>query len=255
MSANRMTTDEWYREAFDAQYLEVYPWRDEASAEAEVSSAIDWLQGQEGDRWLDLCCGAGRHSHWLQQAGFDLVSLDLSGDLLAEARRRLGPEAVLVQSDVRSMPLEAASFDHVVMFFTSFGYFPTDEENRAVLKEIARVVRPGGGFLLDLPDRESVISGLIPTSQRNQGNLHIDETRSISGDGKRVEKKVVLSRDGNVRSYTESVRLFGIDEIENMLEATGWISDQVHGNWVGDPYRSGKSQRMIVLAHRVEGDR
>ena len=91
-----------------------------------------------------------------------------------------GPEAVLVQSDIRSLPLPTASIDHVAMFFTSFGYLPTDEENLEVLKEVARVVRVGGGFLLDLPDRDSVIASLIATSHRSQGDLHIDESRSIT---------------------------------------------------------------------------
>ena len=82
MSQKSVTTREWFRDAFDARYLEVYPWRDEIAAEREVCSAIDWLRAIPGERFLDLCCGAGRHSLWLKKAGLDLVSLDLSDDLL-----------------------------------------------------------------------------------------------------------------------------------------------------------------------------
>ena len=107
MSQKSVTTREWFRDAFDARYLEVYPWRDEIAAEREVCSAIDWLRAIPGERFLDLCCGAGRHSLWLKKAGLDLVSLDLSDDLLAEARRNLGADALLVRSDVRALPFAA----------------------------------------------------------------------------------------------------------------------------------------------------
>lgn len=252
MSRKIATTGEWFRQAFDARYLEVYPWRDETSAEGEVCSAIEWLQALPGDRFLDLCCGAGRHSIWLKKAGLDLVSLDLSDDLLREARRRLGEDAVLIHSDARAIPLPTASFDQVAMFFTSFGYLPTDDENLAVLGEVARVVRPGGGFLVDLPDRGSTIAGLVASSHRNQGDLHIEETRSITTDGKRVEKQVVLSGGGQQHEYIESVRLYEIDELESMLHSSGWEFSLVHGNWDGNRYLPGDSDRMIVVARRAE---
>lgn len=252
MSQKSVTTREWFRDAFDARYLEVYPWRDEIAAEREVCSAIDWLRAIPGHRFLDLCCGAGRHSLWLKKAGLDLVSLDLSDDLLAEARRNLGADALLVRSDVRALPFAAESFDHVAMFFTSFGYLATDDENLAVLEEVARVVRTDGGFLLDLPDRKSLITGLVPSSHRSQGDLRIEETRSISKDGKRVEKQVLLIRGEEEHTYTESVRLYEIEELESMLLSSGWDSSRVYGNWAGDPYLAGQSERMILVARRAE---
>ncbi len=250
MALNTEITGEWYREAFGHQYLEVYPWRNVATAEPEACRAIEWLEAVPGDQFLDLCCGAGRHSVWLKKAGLELISIDLSRDLLEQARLALGPEAVLIHSDVRSLPLPPASVDHVAMFFTSFGYFPTDEENMAVLKEVARVVRAGGGFLLDLPDRDSTIEGLVPSSQRCEGDLHIEEARSISDDGTRVEKQVVLRQGDSVQSYTETVRLYSFAELNALLVASGWECSRVHGSWSGDKYLPGTSERMILVAKR-----
>lgn len=250
MSQKTEIAGEWYQEAFDGQYLKVYPWRNVESAKPEAVRAIEWLGASPGDRFLDLCCGAGRHSVWLKKAGLDLISIDLSPDLLDEARRVLGTEAVLVRSDVRSLPLATASLDHAAMFFTSFGYFSTDEENLSVLKEVARVVRDGGGFLLDLPDRESTIEGLVACSQRSEGNLHIEETRSITNDGKRVEKRVVIRDGESDRSYTESVRIYELSEMKDLLQDSGWECSAVYGNWTAEPYQPGKSDRMILIARR-----
>ncbi len=254
MTAHSATSPDWFLEAFEEEYLHVYPLRDAASAEGEVAAALSWLSVAQGDRVLDLCCGAGRHSHWLQEARVQLVSLDLSQDLLTEARSRLGAQAALVRGDMRGIPLPAEAFDHVMMFFTSFGYFPSDRENHSVLDQVAAIVRPGGGFLLDLPDRNSTFEGLVATSSRRQGDLHIDEQRSITSDGARMEKRVTLRRGASQRRYTESVRVYSYEEMHRMLTASGWQVIDCFGDWDGVPHRSGDTPRMIFQARRCEVD-
>ncbi|MDE0957403.1 MAG: class I SAM-dependent methyltransferase [Planctomycetota bacterium] len=243
---------EWFQSAFEADYLEVYPWRDLASAEVEAVAALSWLGIGPGDRILDLCCGAGRHSHWLKKSEAQLVSVDLSHSLLASARSHIGSSASLVRADIRALPFVENCFDHVMMFFTSFGYLATDAQNGAVLEQVAGVVRPGGGLLLDLPDRDSTIQQLVATSRRTEGELSIEEFRSLSATGDRVEKKVVLSRNGQQRNYTESVRLYSRDEIESMLNSSGWDLTDERGDWQGTRYQSGSTPRMILLAKRRE---
>jgi ubiquinone/menaquinone biosynthesis C-methylase UbiE len=255
MSHEPATANAWYLDAFRAEYLEVYPWRDQASAEQEVDRALEWLSVSPQDRVLDLCCGAGRHSHWIRNNCSLLYSLDLSESLLKRARSQLGRDAALVRADVRTLPFADASFDQVLMFFTSFGYFATDEENGSVLKEVARVVRVDGGLLLDLPDRDSTIEGLVASSHRSEGDLSIEEHRSLSVDGKRVEKSVVLERGGNERRYTESVRLYHFDEMETLLIQAGWKISDCHGDWQGGRYICGESPRMIMVARRQDEER
>lgn len=255
MSQETATPKDWYLDAFRAEYLEVYPWRDQASAEQEVDRALEWLSVSPQDRVLDLCCGAGRHSHWMRNSCSQLYSLDLSQSLLNQARSQLGDDAALVRADVRTLPFADSSFDQVLMFFTSFGYFDSDSENGSVLKEVARVTRVDGGLLLDLPDRDSTIDGLVATSHRSEGDLSIEEHRSLSVDGKRVEKSVVLERSGNERRYIESVRLYHLDEMETLLNQAGWKISSCHGDWQGGRYISGETPRMILVARRQDEDR
>ncbi|MDE0960460.1 MAG: class I SAM-dependent methyltransferase [Planctomycetota bacterium] len=252
MNPGNTQKKEWFRSAFEADYLEVYPWRDLASAEGEAEAALSWLGVASGDRILDLCCGAGRHSHWLKRSDAQLVSLDLSESLLASARSHIGSSAALVRADVRALPFVENTFDHVMMFFTSFGYLATDAENGAVLDQVARVVRSGGGLLLDLPDRASTIRDLIATTRRIEGDLSIEESRSLAATGDRVEKQVVLRRNGEQRSYTESVRIYSRDEIESMLNSAGWNLIDERGDWQGTRYQPGTTARMILLAKRRE---
>ena len=250
MNQTGTDTDQWYQRAFRSEYLQVYPARSVESAEPEVAAAMDWLKPAEGARVLDLCCGAGRHSRWLRKSAVELHGLDLSEELLSEARRHLPESVKLHQGDMRRLPFEDCHFDAVLMFFTSFGYFKTDAENQAVLTEVARVVRTGGRFLLDLPDRDSTIAGLIPVSEKTSGDRTIHEKRSITDDGSRVEKMVTLTGPGGENRYTESVRLFSKDRVTSMLEESGWSEIQIRGDWDGSDHVSGQSPRMILTAVR-----
>ena len=55
-----------------------------------------------------------------------------------------------VAGDMRRLPFKGESFDWVLNFFTSFGYFERERENFRVLEEIVRVLVPEGRFLIDL---------------------------------------------------------------------------------------------------------
>ena len=211
---------EWWEEAFREDYLRVYPHRDDAEAAADCASARDLVPGvAPGRTVLDLACGAGRHLRALRSAGVRAVGADLSVDLLREARR--SGEATLVRCDMRRLPFRAGAFDAVTMFFNSFGYFATEEEDASVLREASRVLAPGGGLLLDVPSPEGVRRGLVPLSERKEGGIEIREERSLGEEGRMVRKRVTLRRGGEVRSWIESLRLYSRDEILRMARAAG----------------------------------
>jgi len=53
-----------------------------------------------------------------------------------------------IEGDMGALPWSNERFDRVLSWFTSFGYFD-DAENRRVLREAHRVLRPGGRFLVE----------------------------------------------------------------------------------------------------------
>ncbi|MHC4820247.1 MAG: class I SAM-dependent methyltransferase [Planctomycetota bacterium] len=236
----------WYEEAFRSDYLRVYPHRDDASAAAEVAEWIDRVPGL-GDyrRVLDLACGAGRHLRALLAEGCEAIGIDLSRDLLREAREH-GPAPVAC-ADMRALPFANETFEAVVSFFSSFGYFADQADDAAVLAEVRRVLRPGGGFLLDLMDPETVRNGLVPHSEKEVDGIRIEETRSLTADGKRVEKYVVFEAPSGTRQWTESVRLYDPTEVEAMAEEAGLSSRVRFGGHGFDPWISGGTSRCVLL--------
>ncbi len=96
---------------------------------------------RHGDRVLDACCGTGDLALAALEAGGDVVGLDFSGRMLERARRK--SDAVeWVQGDVTALPYEDGSFDAVTV---GFG-IRNVPELEAGLRELARVLRPGGRF-------------------------------------------------------------------------------------------------------------
>lgn len=107
---------------------------------------------------LDVGCGPGRDSLLLAQMGFRVIASDLSDAMLAEAQSRSegqhGAERISFQRmDMRALDLPDNSCAGL-WISASFLHIPK-QENRTVLKELARVLVSGGPMMLLLRERDS----------------------------------------------------------------------------------------------------
>lgn len=234
----------WWDDAFGAAYLAVYAHRDDASAQREAAFVVGALGVARGAAVLDAGCGAGRHARALHAAGARVVAMDRSVSLLREAVARAGGPSY-VAGDLRRLPFRSGAFAHVVSLFTSFGYFD-EAGDRAQLREIRRVLRPGGGLLLDFLNAPRVVATLVPESERTAGAWGIREVRHVH-DG-RVEKRVDVTDSGRgVASWTESVRLWTRDEVRSLLRDAGFVVADEHGDLAGGPW-SESAERLVLRA-------
>ena len=106
---------------------------------------LEWLLRQLGpqDRILDHGCGYGRVLDQLSGAGYgNAVGTDFSGNMLIRCRSRF-PQMALVLNDGQTLPFRDRSFD-AVLLFTVLTCIPGDDDQRALLAEVRRVLRPGG---------------------------------------------------------------------------------------------------------------
>jgi SAM-dependent methyltransferase len=100
-----------------------------------------------GDRVLEVGCGAASCGRWLTDRGVRSVGLDLSAGMLGHAvaaSERTGTAVPLVQADAGELPFADASFDAA---FSAFGAVPFVADPRAVMAEVARVLRPGAPWV------------------------------------------------------------------------------------------------------------
>jgi len=225
----------WFRDWFGETYLDVYPHRDREEARRAVELFVDAAGlGRAGGRVLDLACGAGRHLTPLAEAGFRPIGLDLSRPLLRRAAASFG--GPLVRADMRAVPLASGSMDAVVQFFTSFGYFEDRSEDRRVLEEVRRVLRPGGTFLMDFLNAEKVRRELVPRDEKTIGGLRVRQRRWLEGDA--VVKRIEVEEPGGEAPeiHHERVRLYRPEELEEMMEASALRVLGRAGGYDGRPF-------------------
>jgi ubiquinone/menaquinone biosynthesis C-methylase UbiE len=244
----------WYEDAFRRDYLKIYSHRDDAEAGRDVADILRLIDPPRNAPLLDLCCGPGRHLVAFRQAGFaQLTGLDLSEDLLCEARARLAAAGIedvqLIRADMRSIST-SGRYRTVVSLFTSFGYFETDEQDEQVLAAAYDALAAGGTLLLDTLNRGYVLTHLVPDETRHIAAKNIDIRRSITDDGKRIEKETQVSQPGFPATITrESVRMYQQSEIETMLRRIGYVRTRFHGALDGRPFAE-DSPRMVFVASK-----
>ena len=237
--------DEWFETWFGEEYVALYPHRNVAEAERVVSLIASKLSGRDIRRVLDLACGSGRHSRFLG-ARWWTSGVDLSEVLLRMAQRDRTP-ATLVRADIRALPYRAAAFDLVVNLFTSFGYFETDAEHELVIRDIARLIPPGGTFVIDYLNAAEVQDELVPFDKQMIGGRSVEQRREITRDGRFVVKHINIPEER--REFVERVRLFKQTDLVGMLEVAGFSIEATYGDYAGEPLTE-SSPRVILFARR-----
>ncbi len=234
----------WYKEWFGEEYLELYAHRDEGEADRHVDF-VATLFDAPPRAVLDLACGAGRHTAALRRRGIRALGVDLSKTLLNQARG-----LPRVAGDMRCLPFGDSSFEWVLNFFTSFGYFETEEENRKVVGEVARILSSGGGFLIDLFNRETVLAGLEPSETRTVGGRTVEIERWYDERSERINKRIrLVGSEYPLKTFVESVRAYAPEEVEASLEAAGLSVVERFGSFSGAPFRH-DSPRLILVARK-----
>jgi len=246
----------WYENTFGRDYLSLYPHRNNEEATQDVAGLLRLIDPFREGPLLDLCCGAGRHLVALRHAGFAcLTGLDLSADLLAEARLRLDAEGMddvqLIQADMREIPGDDL-YSTIVSLFTSFGYFEDSCEDERVLRAAYRALSLNGTFLVDTLNRGYVLANLVPADEKEVAGKRITSRRHITRNGLRVEKETRITQPGSPETtYRESVRMYQRAEIEAMLHSIGFANIRFYGSLEGQAFSS-ESPRMVFVASKAE---
>ena len=125
-----------------------------------TSAVLDAAYVTPGTRLLDAGCGAGLLALLASLRGAQVSALDASAPLLAIARERV-PTAEVREGELEELPFADASFDAVTAVNSIF--YAADVS--AAMRELARVVRPGGRVVVTAwgpPDRSEFLSSVMP---------------------------------------------------------------------------------------------
>jgi ubiquinone/menaquinone biosynthesis C-methylase UbiE len=131
---------------------------------SEQRAMLERLPALEGRIVLDLACGTGRYAEIASRSGAArCVGVDFSAAMLARARIDIG-----IRADMTQLPLRSAVFD-VVLSGLAMGHA---SDLTACLREVARVMRPGGVLLYSDFHPEATQRGLT-RSFRDEGGTRL----------------------------------------------------------------------------------
>jgi SAM-dependent methyltransferase len=123
-----------------------FVWGPEGLSEADAHLLGDVT----GRQVLEVGAGAAQCARWLLAAGAEPVALDISAAMLrrgAELGAASGLELPLVQADAAALPFRDSSFD---LACSAYGGVPFVADSAGVMREVARVLRPGGRWVFSV---------------------------------------------------------------------------------------------------------
>lgn len=227
---------DWWKKIFNAMYLKTDGdvVQDEAVTKNEVTHFIERLGMQKSDVILDLACGQGRHILELARRGFtNVYGLDQSAYLIKHGRKTARKEKLNIHfraGDVRQLPYDVGFFDCVTILGNSFGYFNEKYQDEQILKEVLRILKPGGKILMDIADGSYLKDNFAQRSwEWIDQTLFVCRERSLADDGERlISREVITDTDKGViidQFYAE--RLYSRKELTDLLKKTGFddVSD------------------------------
>ena len=218
---------------------------------AEVDQVVSLLGIGPETHILDLCCGVGRHSLELARRGFRVTGVDRTRLYLDRASKQAEAEGLkieFVQDDMRTF-CRPDAFDVVINLFTSFSYFEDPEEDRQVLVNVYRSLKPGGVFLLEMLGKEILARIFRERDWHEENGVLILEERKLSKNWGWIESRWIIIKDTSRTELKLSHRLYSAVELTSLLTGCGFTHVDGYGDLAGSAYDH-MANRLVIVAHK-----
>jgi SAM-dependent methyltransferase len=266
--------NQYYDSDFPSERYCAYPENFDATTEYQglrfdVRRYVE-IARETGGPVLEACCGTGRVALPLAAAGFDVVGVDISSELLGQLHNKLTrePEELrrhidIVEQDITELSLNRRNFPLAVIAFNSLLCLPDFGDQCRALEAIARHVATDGTLLVDVvnPLRLPLDGDPVPRAFFTRRNPHNGRTYTrfacMSSLDESHRQKLhgwydELDESGSVsrRPYSITWRPIFRFELELMLERAGFELVRLEGGHRGEEYTA-RSPHMFAHARKT----
>lgn len=234
----------WFASWFDSPYYHIlYKDRDEEEAQLLMDNMVHYLNLPKEAKILDLACGKGRHSIYLNQLGFDVTGADLSTNSISEAKKSENKTLHFREHDMRE-PFED-QFDAIFNLFTSFGYFENEQDNLATLKAIKESLTEYGFAVIDFMNVHQVIANLVPEEVKTVDGIAFHIKRYVKDHY--IFKEIDFEDQGEKFHFTEKVRALTLADFETLMEKAEIFLLDIFGDYKLRKFHKMESERLIMI--------
>jgi len=235
--------DLWYQSWFDTPfYHQLYSHRDKTEAERFMTNLMRFLDLPKTSEILDLPCGKGRHSVFLNRLGYNVYGADLSVQSINAAKEFENEKLSFFIHDMKEALPE--KYDAVLNLFTSFGYFD-EEENIEVLKNFVDALNPSGVIVIDFLNINRIQNTLVANEVVKREHIDFKISRSI--EDQNLIKKISFDTNGRSYEFEERVKCIDLEKFREMGALAGLKIKHTFGDYDLNPYHKEDSDRLIII--------
>ena len=240
-----MKTKDWFTNWFNTPYYHIlYKDRNDDEAQLFMKHITTFLNLPKTTHILDLPCGRGRHSVFLNSLGYKVTGGDLAANSIKLAKEFENETLNFKVHDMRA-PFNN-KYDAVFNLFTSFGYFEDDKEDILILNNIKQSLKKDGFFVFDFLNAEKVKLNLVAKETKIVNSITFNIKREIK-DGF-IYKHISFFADGENHTYTEQVKYLDLNKMTAFFEKVGFTITNVFGDYDLNAFEAKTSERLILIA-------
>jgi SAM-dependent methyltransferase len=243
-----MENKEWYESWFDSPYYHIlYKNRDGEEARRFTDHLVKKLKLEKGSCLLDLCCGKGRHSLYLNSLGFKVTGVDLSPGNIRYCKQFENDTLEFYVHDMRRL-FRINYFKAVFNLFTSFGYFEREHDNELSISAAAKGLVKDGFLIIDFMNAWRAVNDLKPDHRKEVDGVVFNIHKELRNGF--IYKDISFNDSGKSYSYREEVKVLLLTDFERYMQLAGLKILHIFGSYDLHPYIQDSSNRLIIIAQK-----
>ena len=232
---------------FDSDYYHVlYKNRDYSEARNFIDNIVEYIDLKKGSQILDLACGIGRHSIYLDKIGFKVVGTDKSPNNIKKAKASKNQDICFLQMEM--IDDTNHKYDVIFNLFTSFGYVNHDY-NLKTIKNIERQLKDDGIVVIDFMNTLFVKNNLVIEETKVIDDLSFKIKRK--SDGKHIYKEIKF-QDKKDYFFQEKVMDLSLKDFEDYLKRYNLKIIKTFGDYNLNEFDIKNSERLVMVIKKSQ---